>query len=59
MLGLITGARARLKVGDVPRAVEDADSAVKAARSLGDPTVLIDALIIRLDAPEGEGHARH
>ena len=36
-------------MGDIPSAIEDADSAVQVARRLDDPPVLIDALALHLD----------
>jgi hypothetical protein len=47
-LGLVTRARASRQVG-APSAARDARAAVKAARRLGDPAVLLDCLIVLLE----------
>ena len=47
-LGLVTRARASRQLG-APSAVKDARAAVKVARRLGDPPVLLDCLIVLLE----------
>jgi tetratricopeptide (TPR) repeat protein len=47
-LGLVTRARASRQLG-APSAVKDARAAVKAARRLGDPAVLLDCVIVLLE----------
>jgi tetratricopeptide (TPR) repeat protein len=48
-LGRITRARARAKLGDVTRAIEDIQAAAVLARRLNDPAVLIEALSAHLE----------
>jgi hypothetical protein len=48
ILGLITRARARRALDQIPAAIEDASRAVTLARTLGDPVVLLSALNAQL-----------
>jgi len=46
---LLTRARARRAVGEVPQAIHDASRSVEVARALGDPAVLLKALNVLID----------
>jgi tetratricopeptide (TPR) repeat protein len=48
ILGMITRARARRALDQIPAAIEDASRAVALARTLGDPVVLLSALNAQL-----------
>ncbi len=48
-LGLVTRARAKKAIDDVPGAIVDASRGVEIARRLGDPALLLKALAVQID----------